>query len=169
MIINSLKFLKSLSSKKYIYSNIGYNLKATDMQAALGCAQLKKLDSFISSRKKNANYFLENLSHLNEYLILPTIPKKAKPSWFGFPITVRDNVDKRKFVAWLEEAKIETRQVFGGNILKQPGYLDINCRVSGSLEGTNIIMNNTIFFGVYPGLTSQMLEFVLDRINSFFN
>jgi len=154
---------------KYIYSNIGYNLKATDMQAALGCAQLKKLDSFISSRKKNANYFLENLSHLNEYLILPTIPKKAKPSWFGFPITVRDNVDKRKFVAWLEEAKIETRQVFGGNILKQPGYLDINCRVSGSLEGTNIIMNNTIFFGVYPGLTSQMLEFVLDRINSFFN
>ena len=154
---------------KYIYSNIGYNLKATDMQAALGCAQLKKLDSFISLRKKNANFFLENLSHLSEYLILPSIPKKANPSWFGFPITVRENVDKRKFVAWLEDANIETRQVFGGNILKQPGYLDINSRVSGSLEGTDIIMNNTIFFGVYPGLTSEMLEFVLDRINSFFN
>jgi CDP-6-deoxy-D-xylo-4-hexulose-3-dehydrase len=153
---------------KYIYSNLGYNLKATDMQAALGCAQYKKLDSFILSRVNNANYFIKHLSELNDHLILPLIPKKATPSWFGFPVTLRKHVDKIKFVAWLEDVNIETRQVFGGNILKQPGFKNIKHRISGNLNGTDYIMANTIFFGVYPGLTQDMLEFVVDRIYKFF-
>jgi len=153
---------------KYIYSNLGYNLKATDMQAALGCAQFKKLDNFISARSRNADFFIENLKNLTDYLVLPIVPDKASPSWFGFPITLKDNVDKVKFVKYLEDAYIETRQVFGGNILKQPGFKDIACRISGNLNGTNSIMENTIFFGVYPGLTNQMLEYVLEKIQGFF-
>jgi len=153
---------------KYIYSNLGYNLKATDMQAALGCAQFKKLDQFILARTKNASFFIENLKNLTEHMILPIVPDKASPSWFGFPITLKPHVDKIKFVEYLENACIETRQVFGGNILKQPGFKDINCRISGNLNGTNSIMENTIFFGVYPGLTKEMLEYVLDKIQRFF-
>ena len=153
---------------KYIYSNLGYNLKATDMQAALGCAQFKKLDQFILDRSNNADFFIENLKNLSDYLILPIIPAKAKPSWFGFPITLKKNVDKIKFVNYLNEANIETRQVFGGNILKQPGFKNIDYRLSGNLDGTNFIMENTIFFGVYPGLTNEMLEYVLEKIQRFF-
>ena len=153
---------------KYIYSNLGYNLKVTDMQAALGCAQYEKLESFIQIRKKNANIFLNKLKKYEDYFILPIFPEKANPSWFGFPITLRDNVDKIKFVSWLEDVNIETRQVFGGNILNQPGFRDIKYRISGDLTGTDTIMNNTIFFGVYPGLSNNMIEFVLDRINQFF-
>tara|TARA_Y100000590_G_scaffold467471_1_gene646496 strand:- start:1378 stop:2685 length:1308 start_codon:yes stop_codon:yes gene_type:complete len=153
---------------KYIYSNLGYNLKATDMQAALGCAQFKKLDNFILARSRNANFFIENLKNLTDYMVLPIVPDKASPSWFGFPITLKSHVDKIKFVEYLEDACIETRQVFGGNILKQPGFKDINCRISGNLNGTNSIMENTIFFGVYPGLTNEMLEYVLDKIQRFF-
>ena len=153
---------------KYIYSNLGYNLKATDMQAALGCAQFKKLDQFILDRSNNADFFIENLKNLSDYLILPIIPDKAKPSWFGLPITLKKNVDKIKFVNYLNEANIETRQVFGGNILKQPGFKNIDYRLSGNLDGTNFIMENTIFFGVYPGLTNEMLEYVLEKIQRFF-
>tara|TARA_Y100001970_G_C14158383_1_gene817003 strand:- start:176 stop:1498 length:1323 start_codon:yes stop_codon:yes gene_type:complete len=153
---------------KYIYSNLGYNLKATDMQAALGCAQFEKLDNFISARINNANYYIDSLSDLEDDIILPIIPDKAKPSWFGFPITLRKHVDKIKFVKWLEDVNIETRQIFGGNILKQPGFKNIKHRISGDLDGTNFIMENTIFFGVYPGLTKDMLEFVTDRIRTFF-
>ena len=152
---------------KYIYSNLGYNLKATDMQAALGCAQFKKLDQFILDRSNNADFFIENLKNLSDYLILPVIPAKAKPSWFGFPITLKKSVDKIKFVNYLNEANIETRQVFGGNILKQPGFKNIDYRLSGNLDGTNFIMENTIFFGVYPGLTNEMLEYVLEKIQRF--
>ena len=154
---------------KYIYSNLGYNLKVTDMQAALGCSQFKKLDSFIDKRRENANFYLKSFSKLDEYFIMPMIPEKANPSWFGFPITVRENVDKLKFVRWLEDVNIETRQVFGGNILKQPGFKNIKHRISGKLDGTDIIMNNTIFIGVYPGLTKEMREFVVNRIMDFFS
>jgi CDP-4-dehydro-6-deoxyglucose reductase, E1 len=153
---------------KYIYSNLGYNMKATDMQAALGCSQFKKLPSFIKTRQENAKYYLEAFSDLSTYFILPDIPAKAEPSWFGFPITVRKDVDKLKFVEFLENAKIETRQVFGGNILKQPGFRDITHRVSGNLVGTNTIMERTIFFGVYPGITPEMREYVADKVRSFF-
>ena len=115
---------------------------------------------------------MTNLSNipqnLSNDLILPRVPEKAEPSWFGFPITLKEHVNKLKFVAYLEEAKIETRQVFGGNILKQPGFKNIDYRLSGNLDGTNFIMENTIFFGVYPGLTNEMLEYVLEKIQRFF-
>ena len=143
-------------------------MKATDMQAALGCSQFKKLPVFIQARQENAKFYLNSLSDLSNYFILPNIPKKAEPSWFGFPVTLKENVNKNKFVSWLEEANIETRQVFGGNILKQPGFNNIKHRISGNLAGTDLIMNNTIFFGVYPGITKEMREFVVDRIYKYF-
>lgn len=154
---------------KYIYSNLGYNLKVTEMQAALGCAQFKKLSDFIAARCRNAEYLDNKLKAFEEHLILPVIPENAKPSWFGFPLTVRSHIDRGKFVKWLEDVNIETRLVFGGNILKQPGFRNIPNRVHGELKGTDTIMNNTLFIGVYPGLTQQMLDFVFERIESFFN
>jgi CDP-6-deoxy-D-xylo-4-hexulose-3-dehydrase len=153
---------------KYIYSNLGYNLKVTDIQAALGVAQFKKLPQFIAARRSNAAFYLERLREFDEHLILPTVPAKAVPSWFGFPITVRAHVDRRKFQTWLEDANIETRLVFGGNILMQPGFLNIPRRVHKTLAGTDTIMNRTLFIGVYPGLTREMLEFVVERIRQFF-
>lgn len=153
---------------KYIYSNLGYNLKVSEMQAALGCAQFKKLDRFIAARRRHAAFYMERLAAFGEHLILPSWPEKANPSWFGFPITVRDHIDRRALIAWLESANIETRLVFGGNILKQPGFLEIPRRVHGNLEGTDAIMARTLFIGVYPGLTPEMLEFVVDRFETFF-
>jgi CDP-6-deoxy-D-xylo-4-hexulose-3-dehydrase len=153
---------------KYIYSNLGYNLKVSEMQAALGCAQFDKLPKFIEARRQNARFYLERLKEIEEHIILPTWPEKANPSWFGFPITLRDHIDRRSFINWLEEVNIETRLVFGGNILKQPGFLNIPRRVHGKLSGTETIMKQTLFIGVYPGLTQEMLEFSADRILSFF-
>ena len=153
---------------KYIYSNLGYNLKVTDIQASLGCAQFKKLPQFIEARRRNAAFYLEALRSFEEHLILPVVPAKANPSWFGFPITLRPHVDRRAFVKWLEDVNIETRLVFGGNILMQPGFLNIPRRIHRTLDGTNEIMNRTLFIGVYPGLTQPMLDFVLERIGAFF-
>jgi CDP-6-deoxy-D-xylo-4-hexulose-3-dehydrase len=153
---------------KYIYSNLGYNLKVTEMQAAIGCAQFGKLPAFIAARRNNAAFYLERLARWQEHLILPTVHPKANPSWFGFPITLRAHVERRKFIAWLEEAKIETRLVFAGNVLKQPGFENIPRRVHGELTGTDEIMARTLFIGVYPGLTAPMREFVADRIDVFF-
>jgi CDP-6-deoxy-D-xylo-4-hexulose-3-dehydrase len=153
---------------KYIYTNLGYNLKVSEMQAAIGCAQFGKLPAFIEARRKNAAFYLERLKAWTEHLILPTVHPKANPSWFGFPITLKPHIKRRDFILWLEEAKIETRLVFGGNILKQPGFLDIPRRVHGELTGTDAIMNQTLFIGVYPGLTGEMLEYVADRIDQYF-
>jgi CDP-6-deoxy-D-xylo-4-hexulose-3-dehydrase len=153
---------------KYIYSNLGYNLKVTDIQAALGCAQFKKLPRFIEARRRNAAFYLEALKEFEQHLILPIVPEKAEPSWFGFPITLRDHIERRPFIKWLEEVNIETRLVFGGNILMQPGFLNIPRRVPKSLDGTNRIMNQTLFIGIYPGLNQAMLDFVVERIRKFF-
>jgi len=153
---------------KYIYSNLGYNLKVSEMQAALGCAQFKKLPGFIEARRRNADFYLQQFAQYEEHLILPKVPPQANPSWFGFPITLRDHVNRWKFIQWLEEANIETRLVFGGNILKQPGFLNIPKRVHGELAGTDTIMNQTLFIGVYPGLTQEMLDFVAARVAEFF-
>jgi CDP-6-deoxy-D-xylo-4-hexulose-3-dehydrase len=101
-------------------------------------------------------------------MILPRWPAKAEPSWFGFPITLADHIDRRDFIRWLEEVNIETRLVFGGNILKQPGFMHLPRRVHGDLTGTDTIMNQTLFIGVYPGLTQEMLDFTAERIESFF-
>lgn len=153
---------------KYIYSNLGYNLKVSEMQAALGVAQFRKLPQFIEARRRNARFYLGRLRRHGEHLILPRWPDKANPSWFGFPITLRDHIERRKFIRWLEEVNIETRLVFGGNILKQPGFRNIPRRVHGELTGTDTIMNQTLFIGVYPGLTAEMLEFAAGRIDEFF-
>jgi len=153
---------------KYIYSNLGYNLKVSEMQAAIGCAQFRKLPGFIAARRRNAAFLLERLRAFEEHLILPEVPAKADPSWFCFPITLKPHIDRRKFIAWLEEAKIETRLVFAGNVLKQPGFRDIPRRIHGELTGTDTIMTQTLFLGVYPGLTSEMLEFMVERIGMFF-
>jgi CDP-6-deoxy-D-xylo-4-hexulose-3-dehydrase len=153
---------------KYTYSNLGYNLKVSDMQAAIGCAQFKKLPAFIAARRKNAGFYLERLRQHEEHLIMPVVPAKADPSWFGFPITLKPHINRRDFILWLEEAKIETRLVFAGNVLKQPGFEHIPRRVHGELTGTDAIMNQTLFIGVYPGLVPEMLEFVAERIARFF-
>ena len=154
---------------KYIYSNLGYNLKVTEMQAAIGCSQFDKLPDFISSRIKNANFLLKNLSVFSEHIILPIIPDKAEPSWFGMPITVKNHIERNQLVEFLEKRNIATRLVFAGNILKQPGFMHINHRIHKDLKGTDQIMQKTFFIGVYPGLTNEMLEYVVESFSDFFS
>lgn len=153
---------------KYIYSNIGYNLKVTDMQAAVGLAQMDKIDRFIQARKMNFTRYYKGLQGLEDYIVLPRWHKKADSAWFGFPITVRENVDRLQLISWLEEAKIETRLVFGGNIIRQPAFLNVPHTVHGTLNESDRIMNNAFFIGVYPGLTEEMIDYVIKRIRDFF-
>jgi len=154
---------------KYIYSNLGYNLKATDLQAAIGLAQFDKIPQFVAARRRNFQALFQGLKPLEDRLILPRIDPRAQPSPFGFPITVREGVDRRALVNHLEAAKIETRLVFGGNILRQPGFMDIERRVPGSLEGSDRIMRDTFFLGVYPGLGEPQIQYILEQIFAFFS
>ena len=153
---------------KYIYSNLGYNLKVTDMQAAIGCAQFEKLDSFVEARRKNADYYIKELGKFEEHLVFPEVPEKANPSWFSFPITVKPHIDRAKLIQFLEDVKIETRLVFSGNVLRQPGFTHIEHRIHGELKGTDAIAERTFFIGIYPGLTEEMKTFVVNRFNEFF-
>lgn len=154
---------------KYIYSNIGFNFKPTDMQAAIGTAQADRIPEFVESRRRNFTRLYKGLEQYQDELILPTLDPRSNPSWFALPITVRKGLSRRALVQWLEKAKIETREMFGGNILKQPGYQNIRCRISGSLEQTDRVMRDTFFIGVYPGLTDEMIEFVLESFGQFFS
>lgn len=155
---------------KYVYSHIGYNLKLTDMQAAVGVAQLKKLPSFIEKRKYNFRKLKEGLKKFEEYLILPEATPKSDPSWFGFPITVRENdkFSRWDIVTYLENHKIMTRMLFGGNLTRQPAYQDVKYKVYGELKNTDIIMNQTFFIGVYPGITDEMIDYVIKVFENFF-
>ena len=153
---------------KYIYSNLGFNLKPTDLQAAVGLAQLEKLSEFTRRRKENFRFYYEALKPFEEFLILPRWHPKADPSWFGFPITVRPPLERRQLIWHLEDANIETRLVFAGNILRQPAFRNIARRVAGDLECTDEVMERTFFIGVYPGLTFPMREYVLSVLESFF-
>ena len=153
---------------KYIYSNLGYNLKPTDLQAAIGLAQIGKVPGFVEARRRNFRRLHEGLLPLNDHLILPTIDPRANPSPFGFPITVRDGIDRRMVVQKLEAANIETRLVFGGNIVRQPGFLNIEHRVHGTLEQSDTIMRSTFFVGVYPGLTAEMIDYVIEVMTNIF-
>jgi CDP-6-deoxy-D-xylo-4-hexulose-3-dehydrase len=153
---------------KYTYSHIGYNLKPTDMQAAIGLAQVEKLEGFIERRKYNFRRLYEGLSRLQEFLILPFLEPRSDPSWFSFPVTVREGISCRALQTHLEDSNIETRQLFGGNILSQPGYLDIPHRVAGGLEGSDTILRDTLFVGVYPGLDDEMIDFIIERFEAFF-
>lgn len=154
---------------KYIYSHIGYNLKLTDMQAAVGVAQLKKLPRFIETRKRNWQLLYEGLRSLEELLILPQPTPGSDPSWFGFAITVRTEAPftRNELVRYLESHKIATRLLFGGNLTCQPAYHAVPYRVVSDLTNTDMVMNQTFWIGVYPGLTEEMLLFVIDTFRSF--
>jgi len=158
---------------KYVYSHFGYNLKATDLQAAIGCAQLEKFPSFVERRKYNFNRLKEGLSSLEDKLILPEAERNSDPSWFGFMITVKD-VDKSDLVQYLEDKGVQTRMLFAGNILKQPCFDEIRedsskYRVIGDLKTTDEIMNNTFWIGVYPGMTDDKLDYMIETIKSYFD
>jgi CDP-6-deoxy-D-xylo-4-hexulose-3-dehydrase len=150
---------------KYIYSHIGYNLKATDIQAALGLSQLNKIELFTEARKRNFNYLLEKLKDAKG-LIMPRATPKSDPSWFGFPITLdpESSVDRAGLLKFLDSRKIGSRLLFAGNLLKQPAYRDVDFRVVGDLKNTDIVMSRTFWVGVYPGLTFEMLDFVAESI-----
>lgn len=154
---------------KYTYSHIGYNLKATDMQAALGASQIAKLPQFIARRKENFQYLRAALQPLEEYLVLPEATPGSDPSWFGFPIGVREGSPFRRddLIRALESKKIGTRLLFAGNLLRQPAYEGCEHRVIGQLPNTDFVMNNVFWVGVYPGLTRPMLDFVVDSISEF--
>ncbi|HWA93864.1 MAG TPA: lipopolysaccharide biosynthesis protein RfbH [Terracidiphilus sp.] len=154
---------------KYTYSHIGYNLKATDMQAALGASQIKKLPSFIERRKKNFQYLRELLVPLESTLLLPQATSGSDPSWFGFPIGVRESAPftRSELTGFLEFKKIGTRLLFGGNLLRQPAFENCTHRVIGNLMNTDYAMNNVFWIGVYPGLTTEMLDFAARQIHNF--
>ena len=154
---------------KYVYSHIGYNLKVTDMQAAVGCAQLKKLGSFTARRKDNFQKLMRILKPYENHLILPSATEHADPSWFGFVITVRNDAGftRNDLTRFLESNRVETRNLFSGNLLCHPAFQSISRRVVGDLENTNMIMNNTFFIGVYPGIDDMQLEY-LDSVFSRF-
>ena len=156
---------------KYTYSHIGYNLKLTDMQAAVGVAQLKKLPEFIAARRKNFNRLFQGLKKYEEFFILPQTTPKSEPSWFGFLLTVRPGAPFTRFeiVQHLESRRVATRQLFGGNLLAQPAYQNIEHRISGDLTNTEIVSTNTFWIGVFPGLTDEMIDFMIATIHEFMN
>ena len=155
---------------KYVYSNIGYNLKVTDMQAAIGCEQLAKLPDFIQKRKENFRKLHAGLKKFEDRLILPEKAEKADPSWFAFPISVRSEtgITRTSIVSHLEDAKIMTRQLFAGNLTRQPAYENSNYRIAGSLDNTDRIMNDTFFIGVYPGIDGIRIDHILSSFEQFF-
>lgn len=154
---------------KYVYSHIGYNLKMTDMQAAVGVAQLDKLDDFISRRNANFKRLHKGLKPLEEFLLLPKATKGSEPSWFGFPITVKEGAPFSRFelVQHIESRRIGTRQLFGGNLLRQPAYAGLPMRVVGSLKNADIITERTFWIGVYPGLTNEMIDYMVQTVSEF--
>ena len=154
---------------KYIYSHIGYNLKLTDMQAAVGVAQLMKLPGFIEVRKRNWRSLSQGLKPFEEFLVLPVPNSGSDPSWFGFPITVRAGspFTRTDLIHHLEKHKIATRLLFGGNLIKQPAIQDVAYRTVGTLANTDLVMKQTFWIGVYPGLTEAMIGFVIETIGQF--
>jgi CDP-6-deoxy-D-xylo-4-hexulose-3-dehydrase len=153
---------------KYIYSHIGYNLKATDMQAAVGVAQLHKLPGFIEARRKNFAFLRTALHDLQDVFILPEATPGSQPSWFGFPIALQNDtaVTREDVVRFLNARKISTRQLFGGNLLRQPAYQNIEHRRIGPLINSDRVMNQVFWIGVYPGLTEPMLEYMTDSLHA---
>ena len=156
---------------KYVYSHIGYNLKLTDMQAAIGCAQLEKLDKFIQKRKENYRKIYQMLTPYADRLILHITPEHSDPSWFSFVITVRDEVEfsRNELTLFLENNHIETRNLFSGNLLRHPAFEHIERRVVGGLENTDKIMNDSFFIGVYPGIGEVELDYLDSTFQRFFN
>lgn len=157
---------------KYVYSHMGYNLKVTDMQAAVGCEQLKKMPVFIEKRKENWRRLYEGLAGLKDVLILPEAAYNSNPSWFGFMITVKpeSKIKRNDLTGYLEDHNIQTRLLFGGNIIKQPCFKELKgtgeYRVVGELKNTDFIMNNSFWVGVYPGMTDEMMNYIISKIQT---
>ena len=153
---------------KYTYSHIGFNLKVTDMQAAIGLSQLESLNDFVERRRANHSYLSELFKSLEEYFILPEKLELAEPSWFGFMLTLRDTkISRTKLVEHLESYKIGTRLLFAGNLLRQPAYRNINKRVVGDMTNTDYILYNSFWLGVWPGLEKHHLDYMLDVTSDF--
>lgn len=155
---------------KYTYAHLGYNLKITDMQAACALAQIDKLDNFIQARKDNFAYLRNRLISCEEYLHLPDPTPNSDPSWFGFLMTIRANANVQRvdLLNYLDQNKVGTRLLFAGNLTRQPYMIGRNFRVSGDLKNTDLVMNNSFWVGVYPGLSQEMLSFIADKIENFF-
>ena len=154
---------------KYIYSHIGFNLKVTDMQAAIGLSQLSKVDQFVAKRRENHKILNNLMKPLEEYFILPEKTPNSDPSWFGFMLTIRDSkrIDRNKLVRYLEEQKIGTRLFFGGNMIKQPAYKNIQKRIVGSLDNSDKAMNDSFWIGVWPRLENIHFEYITNCLKSF--
>ncbi|MFM6450246.1 MAG: lipopolysaccharide biosynthesis protein RfbH [Planktothrix sp.] len=154
---------------KYTYSHVGYNLKLTDMQAAVGVAQLDKLPEFVAKRQENFNFLYQGLQDLKDVLQLPEATLNSQPSWFGFLISVKENAPftRNELVQYLEEKRIGTRLLFGGNLLRQPLYQGLNYRVVGELKNTDKVMQSAFWMGLFPGLTEEMLTYVVTKVKTF--
>ena len=154
---------------KYVYSHAGYNLKLTDMQAAVGVAQLRKLPAFVEARRRNWSRLRESLGELEEFLILPRASALADPSWFGFAVTLREDApfSRNALVQFLESRRIATRMLFAGNLTRQPAFQGVNYRISRKLENTDAVMRRTFWVGVYPGLTEPMIDWIADSFHQF--
>jgi len=154
---------------KYTYSHLGYNLKITDMQAACGVAQLEQAPKFIQARKDNFQFLLQRLSSCAEFLQLPVATEHSDPSWFGFPITLKDNapVSRLDLLTFLDQNKVGTRLLFAGNLTRQPSMANAVYRVSGDLVHTDIVMTQTFWIGVQPALSTDMLEFAAGKIEAY--
>jgi CDP-6-deoxy-D-xylo-4-hexulose-3-dehydrase len=152
---------------KYTYSHLGYNLKMTDMQAAVGVSQMSKLSGFVAKRRANFQQLRDGLRDLDDFFILPEATAKSEPSWFGFPLAVRREApfSRNRVIAYLESRKIATRLLFGGNLLRQPAYREVKHRVPGSLVQTDFVMNQVFWVGVYPGLTTKMVAYMVDAFH----
>jgi CDP-6-deoxy-D-xylo-4-hexulose-3-dehydrase len=155
---------------KYTYSHLGYNLKITDMQAACALAQLDRLDEFVSARKRNFSYLLERLQSCRDVMLLPEATPHSDPSWFGFPLVIKPSsgIKRVDLLNYLDQHKIGTRLLFAGNLTRQPYMIGRNFRVSGELLNTDIVMNQTFWLGLFPGLTTQHMDFAVEKIEEFF-
>ena len=162
--------IRGFYDHRYYYSEIGYNLKLTDPQAAMGLAQLQKLPDFISRRKENFAYLYSELQQFDQYLMLPTWHTKAEPSWFAMPLYVRDDAPflRHELTRFLEENRVQTRLIFAGNILRQPAYVDIPHRVVGDLRVSDQVMEGGFFVGIYPGLDRPRLDYMVEQFAAFF-
>jgi CDP-4-dehydro-6-deoxyglucose reductase, E1 len=154
---------------KYVYSHIGYNLKATEMQAAIGVEQMKKLPEFCERRRENFSLWLEGFEKWKDLFVLPAATRNSTPAWFAFPVTVKTDAgfSRTELTNYLNRNRIETRNLFGGNLLRQPAYQGISCRVAGTLNVTDFVMNNTFFLGTYPGMTKKMISYTLAAMEKF--
>jgi CDP-6-deoxy-D-xylo-4-hexulose-3-dehydrase len=155
---------------KYTYSHLGYNLKITDMQAACGLAQMDRVDDLVQARKDNFKYLIEGLSSCEEFIILPEATENAEPSWFGFPITLQEDagIERVDLLKFMDQNKIGTRLLFAGNLTRQPYFKDVEYRVVGDLSNTDFIMNNTFWIGVFPGLSKDHLDFIIEKFEELF-